>query len=231
MPRNIGTGISSGVLGNLDFIDNEIITILANQQLILDPDGVGTLTTDAKFNINNADTSNAYTNGSLVVTGGIGAAGDISIAGQVVANAIDDIPIGATTPSSAVFTDLSVSGNLSAKSYSDVVGQKSGATGTVAHDFTEASVWHHTSIASNFTMRVDNIPTTNNKAYQITLFLQQGANPYYATNIQLNGVTEPIQFGGSQDPSPSSSRFEVQTFDIARISNTWSVSSRLASFG
>lgn len=231
MPRNIGTGISSGILGNLDFIDNEIITVIANQQLILDPDGVGTLTTDAKFNIGNSDPSNAYTNGSLVVTGGIGVAGDVSVTGQIVANGLDDIPIGTTTPSSAVFTDLSVSGSLNAKSFSDVVGTITGASGTVVHDFDTASVWHHSSISGNFTMNITNIPTTNNKAYQITLFLQQGANPYYANNIQLNGVAENINFGGSQDPAPSSSRFEIQTFDIARVSNTWVVSSRLASFG
>jgi hypothetical protein len=231
MPRNIGTGVSSGILGSLDFVDNEIVTAIQDENLILDPDGVGTLTTDAPLSITDTTASNAYTNGSLVVTGGVGVAGDVSVTGQVVATTLGNIPIGATTPSTGAFTDLSVTGTAQINSLSDIIGTKSGATGTVTHDFQESNVWYHTGIAANFTANFTNVPTTNNKIYSIVLILVQGASPRYASSVQINGISEEINWAGYQLPSPQASRFEIQNIQLIRNNSVWTVFSSLSSYG
>lgn len=231
MPRNIGTGVSSGILGNLDFVDNEIISILDDDNIIIDPEGVGTITTAAHFQANDTTGSNAYTNGSMIVTGGIGAAGDISVTGQVIANSLGNIPIGQTTPAAATFTDLSVTGSADIASMNDIIATKSGATGTVTHDFTESNIWYHTGISANFTANFTNVPVTNNRIYNLVLVLVQGASPRYANAIQINGVTEEINWAGYQLPSPQASRFEIQSIQLVRSSNVWNVFSNLSSYG
>lgn len=231
MPRNIGTGSSGGLTGLLDFVDNSILTIVDGDTAILDPDGVGTITTDAQVEINSGTASNSIVNGALVVTGGIGALGSVNIGGSITAASVGNIPIGQTTPAAATFTDLTVTGNSTINATSDVLVELTGASGTVTHDFEAGNNFFHTSISGNFKANITNLPTTNNRIYSINLILVQGGNPYYASQIAINSVDENIEWGGYVLPSPQANRTEVQTIQLIRYNNIWTVTSYVTSFG
>ena len=231
MPRNIGTGSSGGVTGLLDFVDNQILTIVDGDTAVLDPNGVGTISTDAPLEILSGTASNSIVNGALVVTGGIGAAGSMTVDGSITAGSVGDIPIGQTTPAAGTFTDLTVTGSASIKATSDVLVELTGASGTVTHDFDQGNNFFHTSMSGNFKANITNIPTTNNRIYSINLLLVQGGNPYYASQIAINSVDEDIEWGGYVLPSPQANRTEIQTIQLIRYNNVWTVTSYVTSFG
>ena len=231
MPRNVGTGSSGGLTGLLDFVDTQILTIVDGDTAVFDPNGVGTITTDAVVEINSGTASNSTVNGALVVNGGIGAAGNVNISGTLSAGSVGDIPIGQTSPAEAVFTDLTITGNSTINSTSDVLVELSGANGTVVHDFNQGNNFFHTSASANFKANITNVPTTNNRIYSINLILLHGGNPYYANQIAVNGVDESIEWGGYVLPDPQANRTEIQTIQLIRYNNIWTVTSYVTSFG
>jgi hypothetical protein len=109
---------------------------------------------------------------------------------------------------------------------------KTGATGTVVHDFTESQIWWHSSMSASFTANLTNVPTTNNSSVAITFILLQGATGYYPSGIQIAGSAQTIRWLGNTVPTPTSSagRIDVATFNLLRESNTWYVTGILQAF-
>lgn len=108
---------------------------------------------------------------------------------------------------------------------------KTGATGTVAHDISTGIVFHHSSIAANFTPNFTNVPTTDNRTIVVTLILAQGVTPYYANACQIDGVSQTIKWPSATAPTAVASRLEFQTFALVRVGGAWIVTSQLASYG
>lgn len=85
----------------------------------------GTLTTSGVVSINDTTASVSTTTGSLKVAGGIG------IVGAVYAGSIQNTPIGNTTASSAAFTTINASGNITLSGSNAVVAISPTGVGTV----------------------------------------------------------------------------------------------------
>lgn len=95
---NIGSSISS-----LAVVDNSIITVVQNENLVLDPNGTGAISTDAPLVITNSTASTSSSTGAVRVTGGISSTTNIyagaTIAGSNFSNNDGDyltIPSGTT---------------------------------------------------------------------------------------------------------------------------------------
>ena len=73
---NVGSSISS-----LSVVENSLITVTANQNITLDPNGTGHVFTDAPVESTNATASTSKTTGAVTTSGGIGASGQIHAAG------------------------------------------------------------------------------------------------------------------------------------------------------
>lgn len=113
----------------------------------------------------------------------------------------------------------------------DPLQVKTSATGTVVHDVKLGSIFHHSSVAANFTANFTNVPETNNRALVVVLMIIQGATPYYANAMQVNGVSQTINWMGGTAPTVSANKKEVQSFTIVRVGDAWTVFGNLTSFG
>ncbi len=110
---------------------------------------------------------------------------------------------------------------------------KTGATGVVTHDCANGSVFYHTSISSNFTADVTNLPTAISSAGSVTLVLVQGATPYVCNAIQINGAAQTVLWQGSASaPTGNANKTDIMTFRIMRTgASTYVVFGQLESFG
>lgn len=105
------------------------------------------------------------------------------------------------------------------------------ATGTVTHNFSNGAIFNHTSISGNFTANITNFNPTNNTTINVVLILNQGVTAYVPTGLQLNGVTQTINWQGGSAPSGNANKKDIVNFSIAYISSTYTVFGQLTTFG
>jgi hypothetical protein len=149
--------------------------------------------------------------GSLVVAGGVGIGGNLYVGEQL-----------------TVLSNANVSGSVISANSVQVVTALTTASGIVTHNFALSEVFYHSGIAGNFTAAFTNMPTTDNREYQIRLVLNQGVTGYYASGVQINGAIQTLRW--STAPSAGSNRVEVQNIRILRANSTWFVMSTLTPF-
>jgi hypothetical protein len=107
-----------------------------------------------------------------------------------------------------------------------------GSSGTVVHNWlSQGAVYLHSSITTNFTANITNLPTTNNRSYVVVLNLQQGSLPYYANAVQINSSAATINWINGATPTPAANKFEAESLTIYRIAGGWTVVGQYASFG
>jgi hypothetical protein len=113
----------------------------------------------------------------------------------------------------------------------EVLNTKTGATGTVVHDFLTGAVWYHSSMSADFTANFTNIPTTNDKAISIVLILNQGISGCYATAVQINGAAQTIKWLAGVSPTVSVSKIDILSFTLIRTGSAWTVLGSMSSYG
>lgn len=106
-----------------------------------------------------------------------------------------------------------------------------GSTGTVAHNYNTGGIWIHSSIAANFTANFTNVPTTAGTVVSFTLILLQGASPYYANAVQIDGVAQTINWFEGTTPTPLANKREIASFNLVRNSGAWIVFGSYSTFG
>jgi hypothetical protein len=113
----------------------------------------------------------------------------------------------------------------------ETVSTLTNAFGTVTHDWNLGAVFYHSSISTNFTTNITNIPSTNNRSYVVVLNLEQGAAARYSSTLQVNGAATTINWLNATQPTPTANRLEVESLTLYRVNNNWRVIGQYASFG
>lgn len=113
----------------------------------------------------------------------------------------------------------------------EVLDTKSGATGTVTHDYSDCSIWYHTSPAANFTVNLTNVNTTNDRTISISLVIVQGGTAYLPTALQVDGSAVTIKWAGASAPSGTASQTDVVSFTLIRTGSAWSALGVVNTFG
>lgn len=228
MGRKISNGLSGSGSGSgaLVAVDTSITPGTTNTNLVIDANGTGqTIVTSPISNTNNTASSSLAT-GAFIASGGFGIEKTLYTGGNIVATGGADMPVGISpaTAAAGTFTTASVSGLATFTSVSEVSAAKTGATGTVVHDYTESNIWVHSSISANFTVNLTNVPTSNDRSITVSLILQQSSTPRYATAFQIDGVAQTLRYPGFNTSfTPTANRTEVQTFVLTRVSSAWTV--------
>lgn len=167
---------------------------------------------------------------------------DLAVAGVVVgALNINPATIGlgnVTNESKAtMFTAPTFTGNITLngatvlQQTSEVLNTKTGATGTVVHDFSTGAVWYHSSMSADFTANFTNVPTADNKAISIVLILNQGASGAYATAVQIDGAAQTIKWLAGVSPTVSVNKIDILSFTLIRTGSAWTVLGSMSSYG
>jgi hypothetical protein len=236
--RKISTGLAGGggggSTGTLSTIESSITPITPDSNLIVDASGTGQFVSTSPLTITNTTASGSISTGALLVSGGLGVEQNMFIGGTVNAIGGVNMPIGIAPAihSTGVFTSLTQSGLATFTSISEISAAKTGATGTVVHDFTESNIWVHTSISANFTVNLTNVPITNDRAIVISLILVQGGTARYATGFQIDGVSVTLRYPSFNTSfTPAANKREIQTFVLTRTGSAWTVRVYFSSFG
>jgi len=160
--------------------------------------------------IGHSTASTTTSTGALVVTGGVGIGGTLNIG-----------------------ADLSVSGLTTLTYTSEKLNTKTsaGSAGTVTHDLSTGSVFYHSSISSNFTANITNVPTTNDRAIGVTLVLSQGVTAYMSTVLQIDGTTQTIKWVNNSTPTGTASKVDIVGFSLIRTGSAWTVLGQYSTYG
>jgi len=134
--------------------------------------------------------------------------------------------------SGATFTgDVTFQGLATMDGITEVVNNKTGATGVVAHDFDTGSIFYHTSLAADFTANITNVPTTNDRTIGVALVLNQGGTAYIPTALQIDGSAVTIKWADASVPSGNANQVDVVSFTLIRTGSAWVALGVLNTFG
>jgi hypothetical protein len=114
---------------------------------------------------------------------------------------------------------------------SEKINTKSGATGTVTHDWSTGSIFYHTGMSADFTANITNLPTINDRAYTVTLILIQGATARYANILHIEGTPTPINWQDNTTPTPAANTKEIETLTLIRTGDAWTAFGNYNSYG
>lgn len=235
MGRKIITGIVGGSTstGTLAPNGSTLTPATANTNLVFDANGTAQTVITRPVTVSNAQTSTTVNTGAFVAAGGLAIEQNLHIGGLISTTGGNTMPVGVSpaTPAAATFTTVTAN-QLTANAVAEVSAQKTGATGTVTHDYTESNIWYHSSISANFTVNLTNVPNTNGYSTTVSLILAQGGTARYASAFQIDGVAQTVRFPGFIGSfTPTANRVEVQTFVLTRISSAWIVRTYFSVFG
>ncbi len=236
MGRKITNGIagSGSGAGSLTALDTSVVPGTSNTNLVFDANGTGQTVVTSPLNNTNATASSSLATGALIASGGFGIEKDIWVGGNIIATGGADMPIGISpaTATTGTFTTISTTGLATLEAISEVSAAKTGATGTVTHDYTESNIWVHSGMSANFTVNLTNVPTTNDRSITVSLILVQGGTPRYASAFQIDGIAQTLRYPGYNTSfTPTANRTEVQTFVLTRVSSAWIVRVYYSVFG
>lgn len=127
--------------------------------------------------------------------------------------------------------NLTVTGLTTSQLTSEIIATKTGATGVVTHDVTTSSVFYHSGVASDFTANFTNFPALNNRATVVILVIAQGATAYIPSAVQIDGVSQTINWGGGAVPVGYPAKKDMVSFTFIKTGGAWTVFGQLATYG
>lgn len=133
------------------------------------------------------------------------------------------------TPTS--FTNLTLNGTTTLQKSTEILSTLSNAEGVVVHNYTNGSIFYHSSINDNFTANFTNIPTTNNRTISLTLILTQGGDPFIPTSVQINSVATNINWLNASTPTGNPDQIDIVSFTLLRVGTSWTVLGSLTTHG
>ena len=129
-----------------------------------------------------------------------------------------------------MFTSPTFTGTTTLQQTTEIIDTKTGATGTVTHDFSTGAIWLHSTISANFTANFTNVPTTNNRSITLALILDQGATARIPNAVQIDGVAQTIQWSGGTVPSGTNNYTDIVNFTLIRSASAWTVLGSLSTY-
>ena len=126
---------------------------------------------------------------------------------------------------------LSILGTSTFQQSTEKLQTKTGATGTVTHDYSLGALYYHSSISANFTANITNVPTTNNRVIVVTLILEQGATAYIPNVLQIDGSSQTINWSNGTTPTGNANKKDLVSFSLLRTSSTWTILGNISTFG
>jgi hypothetical protein len=89
---------------------------------------------------------------------------------------------------------------------------------------TGAIFYNTTSLSSNFTVDIINVPQDNGYVITVTVVINQGATAYYPNAVQIGNVSQTLKWpNGNTLPTPTANKIDIFTFTLLRRSSAWTV--------
>jgi len=210
----------------------------------------GTLSGSSFLTFNNS--TNTLSTGNISVTGNTTVTGNVSannfigngssltnIAGANVIGQIPNALVSGTVYSSAQpnitsvgsLTGLNIAGTLTYNAVVEPLVTKTGATGTVVHDVSQAATFYHTSMTSNFTASFSNVSTVDARITVVSLVLIQGATARVpAANVIVNGNAQTVKWYASNSPTGIANATEILSYTFIKANNNFTAFAQFSTF-
>jgi hypothetical protein len=97
-----------------------------------------------------------------------------------------------------------------------------GATGTVANNFSLGDVFWYTGSVAGWVANITNVPTTTEKEIKIKLIMVQGVSAYIPTGYQIDGAAQTILWQNNTPPaSGTNNRIDIIELTLIRKTGAW----------
>ena len=123
-------------------------------------------------------------------------------------------------------TDLNVVGLTSVSEISETLSNLTLISNSASPNFVDGGLFYiSASATANFTLDLQNVPTTDSKVLTISFIAVQGSTGYIPSVIRINGSSQTIKWVGGSAPTPTSSsgKIDIFTFTLIRLSSSWQV--------
>jgi hypothetical protein len=164
--------------------------------------------------------------GDAGATGALGYTGSVGPSG----------PPGQVTGGDANVGNLIISRLTSLSTIVERITTITGATGTVEHNLANSAVFVHNNPVANWTANITNFPTLSNVATVVTMVINQGATPRYASAVQINGSSVTVKYLNGTTPQVRATKTDIQSLTIIKpeanaLPSTWTVVGQISTFG
>lgn len=131
---------------------------------------------------------------------------------------------------STMFASPTLTGTVNVSTVQEKITVQS-ASGVTNFDYSNSTVFFVSSIGSNVTAQFINVPTTDARATNFTIIVQQSTVAYLITGVTVNGTAVTPMWLGNVTPSGgTTNRRDVFTFTVLRISGSWAVMASMTSY-
>jgi hypothetical protein len=123
-------------------------------------------------------------------------------------------------------TDLNVVGLTSVSEISETLSNLILVSNSASPNFVNGGLFYISASATgNFTLDLQNVPTTDSRVLTISFIVVQGSTGYIPSVIRIGGSAQTIKWVGGSAPTPTSSsgKIDIFTFTFIRSSSSWQV--------
>lgn len=106
----------------------------------------------------------------------------------------------------------------------------SSASGTTAHNTSNASVFFHESLGGDFVADFTNVNISAGSLSELSLILEQGSSARMCTGVKINGSGQTVLWEGGSQPSGTANGFDLITFRIVYDGTNYLVLGRSESY-
>lgn len=94
-------------------------------------------------------------------------------------------------------------------------------TPTVDFDFNLGSIFYISTLQNDFEVNLQNLPTANGRAINITVFIQQDSTPFGVNGFKIDGTVQTLKWIGGTQPTPLPFTVTTYIFNLLRSNNSW----------
>ena len=172
---------------------------------------------------------------NITSSGTISVSSDLSLASSLTGSVLSSSVVTSSLTSVGTLTGLTVQGNTTLKQTLEVYTSLTTATGIVVHDCSTGAIFSHTGATANWTANFTNVPTTINRVISVAVLVTQGITPRVPSAVQINGVSQSINWQGGVVPTGNANKKDLVNFTFVSPASTsttmYTVLGSLASYG
>lgn len=128
-------------------------------------------------------------------------------------------------------TSLTVSGTFNSALTIESFVIKTGATGSVTHDTSEAATFYHTGPSANFTANFTNLSLTDNKVTVLVLMIAQGSTAYIPSGFAIDNSVITVNWNVGVTPTGNANKTDMISYSVMKINGIWTVFGQFTYFG
>jgi hypothetical protein len=167
--------------------------------------------------------------GTISVSTGVSVAS--SLTGSVLASNITT----SSLTTLGTLTGLTVQGTTTLQQTLEVYTSLTTASGTVVHNCSNSAVFVHNNPTANWTANFTNVSSATSRVVSVALLINQGTIPYIPSAVQINGISQTLNWQGNVVPTGNSNKKDLVNFTFVTPANTgtstYTVLGSLASYG